>query len=1442
MGCGASVGYESTLDPREDKLKYSPVAATLGAGVGFGGDVCCGQQSCCSSSSRRRVPWGWPGSGIRTQALPLLELFQTTAGCHPQVTHEGQWLLKELPAPVRVIALIGQSRAGKSATCSALARQECEASTSEVLTVGHDLHPVTKGACAVAVLCPKGSGTVLYIDCEGTDHPLADNLEHSSLAAAVSLGVASQLICCDHGYIRETSLETLADIVAAYRLMCKGPVVRRPDLCMLTVNSRFSAQDPEIEAGFKAELSSQDDRASTRATIASAFGEIFVRSLPHLDDISYGGALNDLRCELLHRADEVEATGFDDLEERSGEDVLLELQQLCVQAVQGHDALRADGDETFGNIVSPRSEGSSAALQSDGTLNSTRSRSRSTLLKSHPLRVQVESGAQRAVIFNSCPLREQVPRLCEALGKRYDSHNDKYVLTRTVGSNVFVMRNTSQLFTFPKGTELMLERGTDVLQKALSAVATAPKSLRPERLLQLNSILRLEAFFVDEAIDRNAIHIVMEAAKSSPGSTEPAMACLGALLQSSNALDWLKDHTWEIDSKLLSRIFEVLFASEAPRCGIKTSQGTRPWASLTTSLYLLEALPELSVAAAHQAGQEHGKVEAYAAMMNSIESPEAPEIEANAGLLLACSMVDAADRLGDDALHDEILHDMLEQVDGQNHIAALFEKKHRKQRFTEELLTAFMGLNSELYGGQTSAEIDMFEQEIEALNAKLKKTQDINESLKTELRQRPNPGCVTPGPKDTGAPRDTGTAGLRLDVGGPLTAQMIENCLPQLVEDGKVALQRLSDQSCSSDVVSTLQDPDLIRRVVSGVGARVLLGSMSSEDHGTVSEKPTPASTRHGQSTHATTSQSSSSQDLSRESSFSLMDEEVLVEFPHQIGSMALQQSEEQCTALAALTSLSNDPFRDAPETQDSICRMSSSDLSLPPVPCGKARGKGTAPGPPPPRARLQPTQGSSEGKNLLAREGKGKGKGIPPAPVEPTRKPVFPKVPLKSLQWTRYLFGHHLREGQTIWDLVPDYAGVVPADEMERKFARSKSSARAPLNPIIEEPRVDRRDSELRLIEEAKERMPYEIASMQMPPAEELVHAIEELDEDMLPLEMCREVAKWLCPDGKRLEALKRKRTDNPNVPWAMPEHYMWTLGHLPACAQRLECWQFLRAFDEEHMVYTESVAQFECVVDGFMRSQSIAPMLGYVLAFGNFLNGGTRLGQADGFNMDALNSLEAVKDQESKDVRHVIFDTFFQKHEDKAQQFIDDLAPCLQNVGRSYVGSEVLKSVKSSIEGLTALVEKIKDGSAQCRSHMDQVLALIEDPADLFKLQMPPKLKRTQEAIDQLVDRTNQAHRAYRQMLSWYRAGDMISADWCLLWDDFLVPKHLISNRETALRKEVLIPRFCKGRPLDLESLRLLWQLKELDSVQKKASSIVSRPVTFRRARSRRTLLLLP
>jgi len=90
--------------------------------------------------------------------------------------------------------------------------------------------------------------------------------------------------------------------------------------------------------------------------------------------------------------------------------------------------------------------------------------------------------------------------------------------------------------------------------------------------------------------------------------------------------------------------------------------------------------------------------------------------------------------------------------------------------------------------------------------------------------------------------------------------------------------------------------------------------------------------------------------------------------------------------------------------------------------------------------------------------------------------------------------------------------------------------------------------------------------------------------------------------------------------------------------------CWLYCDTCKEEFELVRANINQFECVLTCF-RSVALPQLLGVLLAVGNYLNGNTKTGQADGFQLDILRSggIDAVRDNQGNgDLRRFVMAVF--------------------------------------------------------------------------------------------------------------------------------------------------------------------------------------------------------
>ena len=230
-------------------------------------------------------------------------------------------------------------------------------------------------------------------------------------------------------------------------------------------------------------------------------------------------------------------------------------------------------------------------------------------------------------------------------------------------------------------------------------------------------------------------------------------------------------------------------------------------------------------------------------------------------------------------------------------------------------------------------------------------------------------------------------------------------------------------------------------------------------------------------------------------------------------------------------------------------------------------------------------------------------------------------------------LFGAQLKKGETIWDEVKDDMEKLPIPELAERFSKSAVAKEKPKKEKEEGKKEELKS--LRIITDPNIVVGKEASLRKLPPPSEVARALDELDETVLDVELLQVVKDNACPTPPEMKDLDELRQKNPNVPFALPESFMWVIGKMPAYQQRIDCWSFAMSYKEQHASYDTALRDFLQVVECFQESEMLPSLLGIILAVGNYLNGGTNRGQADGFDIETFAKLEGIKDTAGKDIR---------------------------------------------------------------------------------------------------------------------------------------------------------------------------------------------------------------
>eukprot|EP00736_Rhodelphis_marinus_P001312 Rmarinus@m.28748 len=340
------------------------------------------------------------------------------------------------------------------------------------------------------------------------------------------------------------------------------------------------------------------------------------------------------------------------------------------------------------------------------------------------------------------------------------------------------------------------------------------------------------------------------------------------------------------------------------------------------------------------------------------------------------------------------------------------------------------------------------------------------------------------------------------------------------------------------------------------------------------------------------------------------------------------------------------------------------SKSSSPPPPPPHVPSIGSAP-PPPPHV---PSIGSAPPPPPPMPKG---GSCVPPPPppgfigrAQPTKPVVKPKKNMKRLHWKRRL----IREKKdTMWSLVPDV--LVESDEVESLFGTANtgevklktgdnavrmSSASTGSSGTVSVPRPTRSCAL-----DPKRQQQLLIMASRLPPPAILQDAIVNMDEKWLKRDSIETLLQAL-PTPEEVSAVEAiSGGADGDYELEKSEKFVLALHKIPRLELRLRIWRFKLQLDEYVEPIEVPLKTLQRTCEDIMSSQAFRDFTGIVLALGNYLNGGTQKGQADGFGLEILGRLKATRAyQRETSLLAYALDLFFKMYPQSGRELTSDLS----------------------------------------------------------------------------------------------------------------------------------------------------------------------------------------
>ncbi|XP_048125569.1 formin-2 [Alosa alosa] len=302
-----------------------------------------------------------------------------------------------------------------------------------------------------------------------------------------------------------------------------------------------------------------------------------------------------------------------------------------------------------------------------------------------------------------------------------------------------------------------------------------------------------------------------------------------------------------------------------------------------------------------------------------------------------------------------------------------------------------------------------------------------------------------------------------------------------------------------------------------------------------------------------------------------------------------------------------------------------------PPPPPPPPPGMGGPPPPPPPPGMGPPPPPP--------------GPGCPPPPfppggfgmalaqeAAPLKAVIEPPRPMKPLYWTRIqLHAKKNANGALVWEKIEEPS--VDFDEFVELF--SKSAMKEKKKPISDTITKSKAKQVVKILSNKRSQAVGILMSSLHLDMKDIQNAILNMDNTVVDLETLQALYENRAQQDemdkieKHMKSVKDK--DDPK-PLDKPEQFLLQISQIPNFSGRVFCILFHSTFIECIGSVRRKVEILQRVCKTLQTGTSVMQVLGLILAFGNFMNGGNRSrGQADGFALDILPKLKDVKSSDN-------------------------------------------------------------------------------------------------------------------------------------------------------------------------------------------------------------------
>ena len=329
-----------------------------------------------------------------------------------------------------------------------------------------------------------------------------------------------------------------------------------------------------------------------------------------------------------------------------------------------------------------------------------------------------------------------------------------------------------------------------------------------------------------------------------------------------------------------------------------------------------------------------------------------------------------------------------------------------------------------------------------------------------------------------------------------------------------------------------------------------------------------------------------------------------------------------------------------------------------------------------------------------------------------------------------------------TIWEKLDDTKININKDSLELKFSQKSKTEKKP-----ETKKEITKNKKLSLLQPDTIRKINIVLNKIKFSTTEIPDLIETMDTNKLTTNVC-ELLIQIMPTN---EEVKLVTSYDGKEEISINDEMVIMISSIPGYTERLEAIIFDNSYESDCEIIEEEVDKFFKAFDFLKNSKKFKQWLKIIMAFGNYMNGGTFRGGVYAFKLNALNKLTSIKSKDNSKTLLLYIITFIYEQLDdpSLMEILDDLTIFYELQYQSI--KESLKELNDDWKKVVKLKKIVEDAKKNnLLEEDDKVEEYLNDFYD-----------KTENTITELNTKSDKIDEKFKEIVKFYAEDDKMTLD---------------------------------------------------------------------------------